>query len=122
MFFLQEEVCPTSPGEEVQRCVWSSAVNIKDKFIYVTQPTLDRVLIVDITSQKAVQVRRFYFAFKTSFQSHTACMMWELPTFYRAEKLAPYVPNKHKVWRGQPGQLIVLLLTYFVLQLAGKKI
>lgn len=55
-FFSQEEVCPTSPGEEVQRCVWSSAVNIKDKFIYVTQPTLDRVLIVDITSQKAVQV------------------------------------------------------------------
>lgn len=54
--FLQEEVCPTSPGEAVQRCVWSSAVNIKDKFIYVTQPTLDRVLIVDIQSQKAVQV------------------------------------------------------------------
>lgn len=56
--YLQEEVCPTSPGEEVQRCVWSSAVNVKDKFIYVTQPTLDRVLIVDITSQKAVQVRK----------------------------------------------------------------
>ncbi|KAF3694180.1 Follistatin-related protein 5 Follistatin-like protein 5 Precursor [Channa argus] len=52
---LQEEVCPSSPGEAVQRCVWSSAVNIKDKFIYVTQPTLDRVLIVDIQSQKAVQ-------------------------------------------------------------------
>ncbi|XP_034454238.1 follistatin-related protein 5 isoform X2 [Hippoglossus hippoglossus] len=52
---LQEEVCPTSPGEAVQRCVWSSAVNVKDKFIYVTQPTLNRVLIVDIQSQKAVQ-------------------------------------------------------------------
>ncbi|XP_047209731.1 follistatin-related protein 5 isoform X1 [Girardinichthys multiradiatus] len=52
---LQEEVCPTSPGEVVQRCVWSSAVNVKDKFIYVTQPTLDRVLIVDIQTQKAVQ-------------------------------------------------------------------
>ena len=53
---FQEEVCPTSAGEEVQRCVWSSAVNVKDKFIYATQPTLDRVLIVDIQSQKAVQV------------------------------------------------------------------
>lgn len=53
---LQEEVCPSSPREAVQRCVWSSAVNVKDKFIYVTQPTLDRVLIVDIQSQKAVQV------------------------------------------------------------------
>lgn len=60
---LQEEVCPTSPGEEVQRCVWSSAVNVKDKFIYVTQPTLDRVLIVDITSQKAIQVGRVHFSF-----------------------------------------------------------
>ncbi|PWA18738.1 hypothetical protein CCH79_00005558 [Gambusia affinis] len=52
---LQEEVCPTSPGEVVQRCVWSSAVNVKDKFIYVTQPTLGRVLIVDIQTQKAIQ-------------------------------------------------------------------
>uniref|UniRef100_A0A3P8UUM9 Follistatin-like 5 n=1 Tax=Cynoglossus semilaevis TaxID=244447 RepID=A0A3P8UUM9_CYNSE len=52
---LQEEVCPISPGETVQRCVWSSAVNVKDKFIYVTQPTLNRVLVVDIQSQKAVQ-------------------------------------------------------------------
>lgn len=52
---LQEEVCPTSPGETVQRCVWSSAVNVKDKFIYVTQPTLGRVLIVDVQTQKAAQ-------------------------------------------------------------------
>lgn len=66
--FFQEEVCPTSPGEEVQRCVWSSAVNIKDKFIYVTQPTLDRVLIVDIQSQKAVQVV-FRLNWKNGFMS-----------------------------------------------------
>ncbi|XP_067103724.1 follistatin-related protein 5 [Osmerus mordax] len=52
---LQEEVCPQSAGETEQKCVWSSAVNVKDKFIYVTQPTLGRVLIVDIQSQKAVQ-------------------------------------------------------------------
>ncbi|XP_056133882.1 follistatin-related protein 5 [Lampris incognitus] len=52
---LQEEVCPILAGEAVQRCVWSSAVNVKDKFIYVTQPTLGRVLIVDVQTQKAVQ-------------------------------------------------------------------
>lgn len=45
-----------SVGEVKQKCVWSSAVNVKDKFIYVTQPTLARVLVVDITSQKVVQV------------------------------------------------------------------
>uniref|UniRef100_A0A6Q2X9N5 Follistatin-like 5 n=1 Tax=Esox lucius TaxID=8010 RepID=A0A6Q2X9N5_ESOLU len=52
---LQAEVCPVSAGEAEQKCVWSSAVNVKDKFIYVTQPTLARVLLVDITTQKAVQ-------------------------------------------------------------------
>ncbi|KAG5270240.1 hypothetical protein AALO_G00190350 [Alosa alosa] len=51
----QEEVCPRQEGEEQQKCVWSSAVNVKDKFIYATQPLLNRVLIVDIQSQKAVQ-------------------------------------------------------------------
>ncbi|XP_054648998.1 follistatin-related protein 5 isoform X2 [Dunckerocampus dactyliophorus] len=52
---LQEEVCPALEDDTVQKCVWSSAVNVKDKFIYAAQPTLDRVLIVDIQSQKAVQ-------------------------------------------------------------------
>ncbi|XP_078396832.1 follistatin-related protein 5 isoform X1 [Cetorhinus maximus] len=52
----QDEVCPKAEGEAVQRCIWATAVNIKDKYIYVTQPKLNRVLIVDIQSQKAVQV------------------------------------------------------------------
>ncbi|KAM3831090.1 follistatin-related protein 5 [Vipera latastei] len=52
---FQDEVCPKTDGDEVQRCVWASAANVKDKFIYVTQPTLDRVLIVDVQSQKVVQ-------------------------------------------------------------------
>ncbi|XP_072520111.1 follistatin-related protein 5 isoform X3 [Salminus brasiliensis] len=53
---LQEEVCPKVEEEEdKQKCVWTSAVNVKDKFIYATQPLLNRVLIVDIQSQKAVQ-------------------------------------------------------------------
>lgn len=57
-FILKEEVCPRIDGEEEQKCVWASAVNVKDKFIYVTQPMLNRVLIVDIQTQKAVQVSR----------------------------------------------------------------
>ncbi|XP_020825372.1 follistatin-related protein 5 isoform X2 [Phascolarctos cinereus] len=52
---FQDEVCPQAEGDTVQQCVWASAVNVKDKFIYVTQPTLDRVLIVDVQSQKVVQ-------------------------------------------------------------------
>ncbi|NWU71092.1 FSTL5 protein, partial [Pterocles burchelli] len=52
---LFDEVCPKVDGDPVQRCVWATAVNVKDKLIYVTQPRLDRVLIVDVQSQKVVQ-------------------------------------------------------------------
>nr|XP_036859065.1 follistatin-related protein 5 [Manis javanica] len=52
---FQDEVCPKAEGDEIQKCVWASAVNVKDKFIYVAQPTLDRVLIVDVQSQKVFQ-------------------------------------------------------------------
>ncbi|CAL8261592.1 unnamed protein product [Lota lota] len=52
---LQEEVCPGSSAGG-QRCVWSSAVNVRDQLIYAAQPTLHRLLLVDVQSQKAVQV------------------------------------------------------------------
>lgn len=52
----QEEMCPKGEGVSPQRCVWSSAVNIRDKYIYVTQPLLSRLLVVDIQAQKVVQV------------------------------------------------------------------
>ncbi|KAI1883667.1 hypothetical protein AGOR_G00233920 [Albula goreensis] len=55
MLGLQAEVCPKSEGDADQKCVWSSAVNVKDKYIYVAQPTLNRVLVVDVQSQKVVQ-------------------------------------------------------------------
>ncbi|XP_074467069.1 follistatin-related protein 4 [Sebastes fasciatus] len=50
-----EEMCPKGEGVSPQHCVWSSAVNIRDKYIYVTQPLLSRLLIVDIQAQKVVQ-------------------------------------------------------------------
>ncbi|XP_051915285.1 follistatin-related protein 5 [Hippocampus zosterae] len=52
---LKEQVCPASEEDEAHKCVWSAAVNVKDKFIYAAQPTLDRLLIVDVQSQKVVQ-------------------------------------------------------------------
>ncbi|KAM8938704.1 follistatin-related protein 5 [Pelodytes ibericus] len=51
----QDEVCPQVEGEETQSCVWASAVNVKDKFIYVAQPHLNRILLVDVQTQKVVQ-------------------------------------------------------------------
>lgn len=49
-------MCPKDEGVSPQHCVWSSAVNIRDKYIYVTQPLQSRLLVVDIQAQKVVQV------------------------------------------------------------------
>ncbi|KAM9846506.1 follistatin-related protein 4 [Aulostomus maculatus] len=50
-----EEMCPKGEGVSPQHCVWSSAVNIRDKYIYVTQPLQSRLLVVDIQAQRVVQ-------------------------------------------------------------------
>lgn len=52
----QDEMCPKGEGVAPQHCIWSSAVNVRDKYIYVTQPLLSRLLVVDIQAQKVVQV------------------------------------------------------------------
>uniref|UniRef100_A0A8C0FTS4 Follistatin like 4 n=1 Tax=Bubo bubo TaxID=30461 RepID=A0A8C0FTS4_BUBBB len=43
------------PNEGTQSCLWASAVNVRDKYIYATQPKQNRVMIIDIQTQKAVQ-------------------------------------------------------------------
>ncbi|XP_037544187.1 follistatin-related protein 4 [Nematolebias whitei] len=50
-----EEMCPKGEGISPQHCVWSSAVNVRDKYIYVTQPLQSRLLVIDIQAQKVVQ-------------------------------------------------------------------
>lgn len=52
-------MCPKGEGVVPQHCVWSSAVNVRDKYIYATQPLLSRLLVVDIQAQKVVQVGDF---------------------------------------------------------------
>ncbi|NXF06393.1 FSTL4 protein, partial [Smithornis capensis] len=55
IFTSYEEICPRVEGEGTQSCLWASAVNVRDKYIYVTQPKQNRVLIIDIQTQKAIQ-------------------------------------------------------------------
>lgn len=50
-------MCPKGEGVSPQHCTWSSAVNVRDKYIYAAQPLLSRLLVVDIQAQKVVQVR-----------------------------------------------------------------
>ncbi|XP_054024309.1 follistatin-related protein 4 isoform X2 [Dryobates pubescens] len=55
IFTSYEEICPRLEGEGTQSCLWASAVNVRDKYIYVTQPKQNRVMIIDIQTQKAMQ-------------------------------------------------------------------
>ncbi|XP_062443370.1 follistatin-related protein 4 isoform X1 [Rhea pennata] len=55
IFTSYEEICPRVEGEGTQSCLWVSAVNVRDKYIYVAQPKQNRVMIIDTQSQKAVQ-------------------------------------------------------------------
>ncbi|XP_075297933.1 follistatin-related protein 4 isoform X2 [Opisthocomus hoazin] len=55
IFTSYEEICPRVEGEGTQSCLWASAVNVRDKYIYVTQPKQNRVMIIDIQTQKALQ-------------------------------------------------------------------
>ncbi|XP_054245137.1 follistatin-related protein 4-like isoform X1 [Indicator indicator] len=55
IFTSYEEICPRVEGEGTQSCLWASAVNVRDKYIYVTQPKQNRVMIIDIQTQKAMQ-------------------------------------------------------------------
>lgn len=53
---LQKEICPQE-GDATQRCQWASAVNVRNRYIYVAQPALSRVLVVDVQAQKVLQVQ-----------------------------------------------------------------
>lgn len=56
---LQEEICPHREGDATQPCQWASAVNVRNRYIYVAQPALNRVLVVDVQAQKVLQVITF---------------------------------------------------------------
>lgn len=53
---FQEEICPHREGDATQPCQWASAVNVRNRYIYVAQPALNRVLVVDVQAQKVLQV------------------------------------------------------------------
>ncbi|CAK6446048.1 unnamed protein product [Pipistrellus nathusii] len=50
-----DEICPQTEGDNTQPCQWASAVNVRHRYIYVAQPTLNRVLVVDVQAQKVLQ-------------------------------------------------------------------
>ncbi|XP_054424450.1 follistatin-related protein 4 isoform X2 [Pteronotus mesoamericanus] len=55
IFTSYEEICPQGEGGATQPCQWASAVNVRHRYIYVAQPALSRVLVVDVQAQKVLQ-------------------------------------------------------------------
>ncbi|XP_006065135.3 follistatin-related protein 4 [Bubalus bubalis] len=55
IFMSYEEICPQKNGDATQPCQWASGVNVRHRYIYVAQPTLSRVLVVDVQAQKVLQ-------------------------------------------------------------------
>ncbi|XP_052053322.1 follistatin-related protein 4 isoform X2 [Apodemus sylvaticus] len=55
IFMSYEEICPHVEGDATQPCQWASAVNVRNRYIYVAQPALNRVLVVDVQAQKVLQ-------------------------------------------------------------------
>ncbi|XP_021557677.1 follistatin-related protein 4 [Neomonachus schauinslandi] len=55
IFMSYEEICPQGEGNATQPCQWASAVNVRHQYIYVAQPALNRVLVVDVQAQKVLQ-------------------------------------------------------------------
>ncbi|XP_055980360.1 follistatin-related protein 4 [Sorex fumeus] len=55
IFMSSEEICPPGDGEALQPCQWASAVNVRHRYIYVAQPALSRVLVIDVQAQKVLQ-------------------------------------------------------------------
>ncbi|XP_076994548.1 follistatin-related protein 4 [Tamandua tetradactyla] len=55
IFMSYEEICPQGKEDTTQPCQWASAVNVRNRYIYVAQPALSRVLVVDVQAQKVLQ-------------------------------------------------------------------
>ncbi|KAM4826751.1 follistatin-related protein 4 [Thomomys bottae] len=55
IFMSSEEICPRRAVDSTQLCQWASAINVRNQYIYVAQPALSRVLVVDVQAQKVLQ-------------------------------------------------------------------
>ncbi|XP_051955333.1 follistatin-related protein 4-like [Xyrauchen texanus] len=51
-----EELCPRHRDVSAHECVWASAVSVRDKYVYVSQPLQNRLLIIDTQAQRVQQV------------------------------------------------------------------
>ncbi|XP_072165244.1 follistatin-related protein 5-like [Diadema setosum] len=51
-----QTLCNIDPETETRKCVWSDAVSVDDRYIYVTQPFENRVIVLDARAQRIIEV------------------------------------------------------------------
>ena len=60
--------------EEGQPCSWGEAVNVRNKFLYVSQPKLNRVVVIEIQDRSnPVEVCFWLIKFPLTFLCVTTC-------------------------------------------------
>lgn len=57
IFLLQEYVC----GDKGVNCSWGQAINVANRYVYVSQPMKDRVLVISKIQMVVVDVSVFYY-------------------------------------------------------------
>ena len=49
LYFIPDELdAPPSLCQPGIPCIWGEAINVQDKFVYVTQPRENRVVVIDV--------------------------------------------------------------------------
>ena len=51
-----DTLCGVEPKTETRKCEWGDAVSVDDRYIYATQPTQNRVVVIDARSQRIIEV------------------------------------------------------------------
>ncbi|KAK7925017.1 hypothetical protein WMY93_007327 [Mugilogobius chulae] len=119
---ITEEMCPQGEASQPQSCVWSSAVNVREKYIYVSQPTLSRLLLVDLQAQKVVQIRlpvpenepavhkidlETFHRVKTISLKNYSCVPQSMAYTHLSGFYFIQCQNQHKTFAKPPSQLLV---------------
>lgn len=63
---LQEYVC----GEKDIPCSWGRAINVANRYVYVTQPEKDRILVISKIQMVVVDVRTCFFTYYLLIKAH----------------------------------------------------
>lgn len=90
-----------------KRCIWGEALNVEDRYIYVTQPYLDRIIVISVPMLAVVEVRGRTLTIRRVYTVHASIRggKSQMPQpFFQAiatDKFPvslTYVPHTSQLW------------------------